>query len=89
MYTAAHRGHAAIVELLLTNGANTEAADRLGATPLHKAAAEGHAEVIDKLLAGGADPKAKALDGTSPLDVAHKSVKRRLKQACQSDCVLF
>ena len=36
LYTAAHRGHAVIVELLLANGADPSTPDKLGATPLHK-----------------------------------------------------
>eukprot|EP01113_Clastostelium_recurvatum_P005914 TRINITY_DN1265_c0_g1_i4.p1 TRINITY_DN1265_c0_g1~~TRINITY_DN1265_c0_g1_i4.p1 ORF type:complete len:469 (+),score=106.95 TRINITY_DN1265_c0_g1_i4:260-1666(+) len=88
LYTAAHRGHVNIVDLLLRHGANTEVADRNGCTPLYKACQEGHTEVVEVLLRAGANPRVRAADNTTPQDVATKAVRRVLKDAMQSDCIM-
>lgn len=41
LYTAAFNGHADVVKTLIGAGANKDAANRNGDTPLHAAAAEG------------------------------------------------
>ncbi len=56
LINAADRGDAAKVRALLAKGADPNAADEGGATPLNSAADEGHAEVVSILLAAGADP---------------------------------
>ncbi|KAL4174072.1 hypothetical protein KRP22_006015 [Phytophthora ramorum] len=53
---AALLGHVKICELLITAGANINAAAHDGNTPLHKAAQGGRAEVIQLLLREGAGP---------------------------------
>ena len=45
-----------MVKLLLDRGAEPNAADQLGATPLHYAAVEGHKAVVQLLMSRGADP---------------------------------
>jgi hypothetical protein len=56
LQTAAGRGHAEIVQLLLEGGANVNAADKQGRTALHWAALRGHADCAKVLLDAGADP---------------------------------
>ncbi len=52
---AAHVGRTEVVSLLLDAGADIEAKDRDGSTPLQVAAWQGHANVVRLLLAAGAD----------------------------------
>ncbi|KAF2819056.1 ankyrin [Ophiobolus disseminans] len=47
---ASKEGHAAVVELLLTNGASASLADSNRKTPLWEAAANGHAAIVAQLL---------------------------------------
>jgi ankyrin repeat protein len=59
LHLAAERGHAAVIAVLLRNGASPEARDFTpGATALHHAAAWGHVEAARALLAGKADVRA-------------------------------
>jgi ankyrin repeat protein len=61
-WTALHEaccsGHAELIQLLLSRGANVNARCRDSATPLHKAARSGCEAIICILLASGADPAA-------------------------------
>ena len=58
------------VRACLRAGADPEARDKDGSTPLHWAASEGHAGAIAALLEAGADPDAQVLGGWTPLHVA-------------------
>ena len=60
---AAHAGHADMVELLLENGADPNAAGA-GYTALHAAILQGNERAVRALLARGADPNAPVLSGT-------------------------
>lgn len=51
------------------HGANLNAADKWGYTPLHEAALKGKFDVCKLLLLNGADPKHKGRDGKIPFDV--------------------
>jgi len=63
------------VKVLLDAGANLEARDKDGYTPLHEAATslregpEVVEEVVEVLLNAGADPKAKTIDGRTPVEL--------------------
>jgi cytochrome c len=57
LHDAARRGDLAAVERLLAAGAQVDATDGGGATPLYLAAGEGHAAVVARLLAAGGDPR--------------------------------
>jgi ankyrin repeat protein len=46
---AAGKGHKAIVELLLENGANADSKDDKGLTPLLRAAQNGHEAIVQLL----------------------------------------
>jgi ankyrin repeat protein len=68
-----HKGAAAaerMAQWMLGNGANPNAPQADGLSPLHAAAAAGHAKVVGNLLRKGADAAAKDLDGRTALDVA-------------------
>ena len=60
----------AVAQALLEAGANTEARDLNGWTPLHYAAANAKPAVARALLAAGANPGATDGDGVTPLDLA-------------------
>jgi uncharacterized protein len=52
---AAYRGNVAVIEMLLSAGADVQRANRGGITPLMSAAQSGHAALIPILLEAGAD----------------------------------
>ena len=58
------------VRQCLAGGANPNARDDLGATPLYWAATGSSAEVVRILLEAGANPKARGNDGSTPLHIA-------------------
>jgi Ankyrin repeats (3 copies) len=82
--TALHIAAAAyqreIAKLLIANGADVRARNRMGATPLHYAADANHwnpdaqAETIEYLLSAGADPNVVCKRGVAPL---HRAVRTR------------
>jgi ankyrin repeat protein len=80
--SAAASGHRAIVELLLTHGAEVDRAQRGGFTPLHSAAHNGNEALVEILLTHGANPERKAEDGRSAADFArengHDAIAQRL-----------
>jgi len=57
LHDAARQGDLAAVERLLAGGAQVEATDGGGATPLYVAASEGHAAVVARLLAAGGNAR--------------------------------
>ena len=70
---SAKRGHGAIVELLLSHGADAEVTGlAYGTTALIAAAQQGHLSIVHKLLTHGADPRRPLHDGTTALDKAHQ-----------------
>ena len=61
----------AMVDFLVTHGADLDLRDSLGKTPLHYAATQrDDVDIVEFLLAHGADPHAVDQLGHSPLDVA-------------------
>lgn len=63
-------GNVREVRRLLDAGANANASDDFGVTPLHYAAAMGHSELLELLIARGANINARSKEGVSPLYVA-------------------
>lgn len=66
-----HGDTARVIEFL-KHGADVNARDKYGSTPLHWATYYGHVEVVRLLLEWGADPTVRDKDGKSPLDVARE-----------------
>lgn len=69
--TPLHAAVNATIASQLTNaGAQVDARDRSGFTPLHVAAADGYADIVELLLALGADVDARDTNGRTPLHEA-------------------
>jgi len=75
-------GHIQMVEILLGQGAEINATDRNGWTPLHCAAKAGHLEVVKLLCEAGASPKSETNYGCAAIWFAasegHNEVLRYL-----------
>lgn len=67
LIVAAQRGQAALVRLVLANGASPALTDRAGLTALHWAARRGGAECVAELLGAGAPVDARDRAGRTPL----------------------
>ena len=72
MIWACANGHPAVVELLVTRGANIEAKNSGGATGLWLAVANEHAKVVEVLIVKGANVAVADNDGTSAMDLAYE-----------------
>ena len=72
-YTAdasGRKGKLEVVRLLISRGANVNAEDSEGCTPLKAAASQGHLDVVKFLLEKGADPNAIGYDQMTSLESA-------------------
>jgi serine/threonine protein kinase len=67
---AAEYGDLIKVRIALKKGANPNAKDKYGLTPLHWAASLGHVEIVKLLLERGANPNTKDNKGRTPLHEA-------------------
>ena len=67
---AARDGNITAVEKAIADGADLNAKDYFGGTPLQKAAFKGQFETAKLLIAEGAEVNAKAVNGGTPLDQA-------------------
>lgn len=72
LHLAALHGHLNVVQLLLDNGAKTDARDAWNCTPLHNAAGKGHKAIVEELISFGANPDMETLKGKTPLDLARE-----------------
>ena len=70
LHHSAQGGHAGLVELLLSRGADVTLVDAQNRTPLHHAAFEGHAACVRLLLDNGSDVSAREFRGRTPLFLA-------------------
>ncbi len=80
LHMAARRGNVEAAEALMECGANIEARDSLGETPLRRAVNCGKASVAALLLAKGADPHSVGKKGLTPLSAARAGEMRSLLQ---------
>jgi len=82
LFDAVKEGDIAKVKNLLIRGANVNAKDKDGRTPLHHAATIGHVEIARFLLERGANVNAKDKDGRTPLHhaatIGHVEIARFL-----------
>ena len=75
LHWSAENGDLAMVEVLLSAGANFNSTTRLGSyAPLHLASKMGHGKVIRALLGNGQDPNIVAISGMTPLHYAAASL---------------
>lgn len=80
LHVAADFGQAAVVEYLISKGANVNAPDKHGLTPLILACFECHASCVKILLEKGADKDCKGPNGISALEAAESDdIKALLK----------
>ncbi|KAE8882503.1 hypothetical protein PF001_g3602 [Phytophthora fragariae] len=86
LHLAAEKGHAAVVQLLLAGGSNTNATiQRDGSTALHKAAFMNKPAVVWLLLRGGADPQLEDDKGLTAADQADSEQLKRILLATRSE----
>jgi len=62
--------HKEVAELLIAKGADVNAKNKFGWTPLYWTAYGGHKEIVELFIAKGAAVNAKDDDGRTPLDMA-------------------
>ena len=90
LFRATREGNTDMVKSLVSSpGADVNATDERGSTPLLEAARYGHNDIARVLIAAGADLKAKDKDGKTALMLAvqgnHDEVVRVLKQAGETE----
>jgi len=79
IFGAAAQGNIEAVKEHLADGADLDAQDTDGDTPLHDAAMRDHKEITELLIDAGADVNAKDVNGKTPLDAAIGAPRRRPK----------
>lgn len=65
--------HLELIDILVTSGAELEAEDKLGMTPLLVAAWYGHVQAVEKLIAWGSSPQVIDKKGQGILHCASKN----------------
>ncbi|HET8841022.1 MAG TPA: ankyrin repeat domain-containing protein [Ktedonobacteraceae bacterium] len=80
LHMAARRGNIPVAGALLDCGAEREALDKLGETPLHRAVRCGKTEMVAFLLARGADVHMQGKRGLAAWQVARGPAMKRLLQ---------
>jgi 26S proteasome non-ATPase regulatory subunit 10 len=78
---AARRGNVQIAEVLLDCGANIEARDRTGDTPLRRSVNLDKTAVAALLVARGADTRSVGSKGLTPLSAARSSAMKQVLQS--------
>jgi ankyrin repeat protein len=78
MHWAADFNQVAVMQYLVSKGANVNAKDKYGITPLLAATYEGHADAVKFLLQHKADTSVKGPDGMTAKDAAEKPAVKAL-----------
>jgi ankyrin repeat protein len=85
LHWAAWRGYTEICRILIHDGADIEAHDKLGRTPLCLAASGGHGEIVEELIGGGAEVDIADRYGRTPISFAalggHSRIVKQLNRA--------
>lgn len=76
-------GNDEAVKYLIEKGADVNAYDAGGATPLHLAAWKGHTAIALYLLEHGASGQAMSAEGMTPLDIAMMRENREIAEAIE------
>ena len=77
---AAKEGNIEAVKQHLATGADVNAKNKVGQTPLYRAALYSQKEIVELLIAGGANVNAKDMNGMTPLHrAAHEGYKEIVK----------
>jgi uncharacterized caspase-like protein len=80
LLSAASRGHTAVVQSLLANGAEPNTREKDGQTALFYAVQKGYLAIVQALLTGGAEVDIKNHAGKTPLEVAETEGFTRIAQ---------
>ncbi|GMT06228.1 hypothetical protein PENTCL1PPCAC_28402, partial [Pristionchus entomophagus] len=78
LHHLADYGHTQMVKYVLSIGANVNAVDKHGLTPLTCAVFENHPEIVCVLISHGADVTVKSPDGTPLVDCAESDEMKKL-----------
>jgi ankyrin repeat protein len=73
LHMAAAYGHLDLAKLLLSNGADPNAANGLGMSPLHFAAMAGKHEVVEQLVSSGANAAQLSVSNRTPAHLASEN----------------
>lgn len=66
LHEAVDKGDIDQVQQLIGQGADIDAPDKTGRTPLHWVAGEGHTQIVARLIAAGAEVNAKSKGSWTP-----------------------
>src|SRR5688500_18186341 len=81
LHWAAHRDDLAKVDQLIRAGANVNAANDIGVTPVWAASVHGTAPIVKRLLDAGANPNTALVSGETPLMAASRAGRTDAVQA--------
>ena len=78
LHEATKNGHKEMVKLLILNGADKDATNKIGDTPLHLASFNGYIDIVKLLIEKGANKNTPNIAGNTPLHVAINYRKEKI-----------